>query len=111
MPYIIPFLAFLSAITFILSVSHAFLYLALRHFFGFGDTARWSIIVVLGFLSVSFIISSMIAHWYNTTFSRGFYYISSVWLGILSNAFFIFAILWILSNFLFFIYTIPLFAV
>lgn len=51
-------------------------------------------------LSASFIIASLLAHWQDTVFSRGLYYCSAVWLGILSNAFFVFAILWILENIL-----------
>lgn len=98
MSYISQFLTFLSVISVVLFGSHVFLYLAIRHFFDPGDTARKTIIIVFGFLSVSFIISSIVVHWYDNLFSRGLYYCSAVWLGILSNAFFIFAILWILSS-------------
>lgn len=54
----------------------------------------------------------MLAHWYDNIFTRGLYYFSTVWLGVLSNAFFIFAILWIISSLLSLIYfPLPLFAI
>jgi hypothetical protein len=47
---------------------------------------------------MSFILSSTLAHWYDTIFTRGFYTFSAVWTGVLSNAFFILAFLWIVSS-------------
>lgn len=89
---------FLFIIVCILFGSHAFLYFAICHFFELSIITKRIIIVVLGFLSVSFILSSILAHWYDTIFTRGFYAVSSIWLGVLSNAFFILALLWIMSS-------------
>lgn len=100
MSYIAPFISFFTIISVVLFGSHVFLYFAIRHFFSPGDVARRNIAIVLGLLSVSFIVASTVAHWYDTVFSRGLYYGSAVWLGVLSNAFFVFAILWVLGGIL-----------
>lgn len=97
MSYVLSLLAFLSVISVILFGSHIFLYFSLRHFFTMGDTARQIIIITLTIFSLSFIVSSILAHWYDNIFTRGFYYLSASWLGVLSNAFFIFAICWLIS--------------
>jgi len=100
MSSIFQFLAFLSSFSIVLFGSHAFLYLAVRHFFDLGDTARRIAMFTLAFLSVSFFLASTVAHAYDNILTRGFYYLSAVWLGVLTNAFFIFAILWIIEKLL-----------
>lgn len=100
MSSILQFLAFFSSFSVVLFGSHAFLYFAVRHFFDLGDTARRIAMIVLAFLSVSFFLASTVAHWYDNILTRGFYYLSAVWLGILSNAFFIFSILWVAERLL-----------
>lgn len=98
MSYILSLITFLSVISVTLFGSHAFLYLALRHFFVMGDIAKQIAIFSLVGLSLSFLVSSILAHWYDNIFTRGFYYLSASWLGVLSNAFFIFAICWMVSG-------------
>lgn len=100
MPSILQFLAFFGSFSVILFGSHAFLYVAVRHFFDLGDSARRIAVIVLSLLSISFVVASTLAHWYDNIFTRGLYYLSAVWLGVLSNAFFVFAILWIVERIL-----------
>lgn len=97
---ILQVLAFLATFLIVLFGSHAFLYFAVRHFFDLGDTARRTAMIVLGLLSLSFFLASTVAHAYDNILTRGFYSLSAVWLGVLSNAFFIFAILWITERLL-----------
>lgn len=98
MTYVLSFITFLSVISVTLFGSHAFLYFSLRHFFVMGEGTKQIIVFSLVALSLSFLVSSILAHWYDTLFTRGFYYLSASWLGVLSNAFFIFAICWIVSG-------------
>lgn len=94
MSYILSFLVFFSILAATLFGSHVFIYLSLDHFFILGDMMKQVIIVTLIVLSLSFLVSSILAHWHDNRFTRGFYYISASWLGVLSNAFFIFALCW-----------------
>lgn len=96
--YIVSFIGFFAIIFIVLFGSHIFLYFALRHFFNPDDIAKRIIIIAIGFLSVSFIAVSFLAHWQDTFFVRILYYCSAIWLGILSNAFFVFLVLWISSS-------------
>lgn len=101
---LLSFVAFFSVVALVLFGAHGFLYLSLRHFFELGDSAKRIILVVLAALSVSFIVSSIVAHYYNNVFTRGFYCLSAVWLGVLTNAVFIFALLWIVSSLVVLVY-------
>ncbi len=94
--YILSFLVFFSIASVTLFGSHFFLYLSLGHFFTLGDTTKQIVTITLIVLSLSFLVSSILAHWHDNRFTRGFYYVSASWLGVLSNAFFIFAICWLI---------------
>lgn len=96
MSYILSFLAFFWVLSATLFGSHLFLYMSLRHFFVLWDVTKMITIITLIALSLSFLVSSILAHWYDNIFTRGFYYVSASWLGVLSNAFFIFAICWLI---------------
>jgi len=75
--------------------SHFFVYYSLVSFFKVaGHTTKAWIGVILFALAISFIISSIVAHYYNNIFSRGFYFLASLWLGVLTNLFLAFALGW-----------------
>lgn len=75
--------------------SHAFVYFSIAYFFGLeGFARRWLLLAVLA-LSASFFAASALAHWYDNIFTRGLYWISATWLGVLSNLFFILVAVWI----------------
>jgi len=67
----------------ILFFSHYFVYYSLVHFFGIVvPLRRTALAVVLFLLPLSFIASSLLAHWTDSFFSRAFYFCSSLWLGV-----------------------------
>ena len=98
MAYIIQSLLFVFTALAVFFGSHFFVYASIRHFFELRDITKWILAGLILFLSSSFILSSVLAHWYDNIFTRGFYYFSATWLWVLSNAFFIFAFLWIVSS-------------
>jgi len=51
------------------------------------------------FLSFTFVLSSILVHYFNNYLTRVFYYIASIWLWILSNLFFLLLFLIIIFNF------------
>ncbi|MDD3302077.1 MAG: metallophosphoesterase [Candidatus Gracilibacteria bacterium] len=71
----------------ILLGSHFFVYYILTILFG---VTKYKLILLIIFviLALSFIKTSVLIHEVNNSFTRFFYYLSSVWLGILSNLFF-----------------------
>jgi predicted MPP superfamily phosphohydrolase len=67
----------------ILFFSHYFVYYSLVHFFGIVvPLRRTALAVVLFLLPLSFIASSLLAHWTDNFLFRAFYFCSSLWLGV-----------------------------
>lgn len=66
MQYLLFFGTFLG----ILFGAHAIIYFSLVHFFGVGTDIKRVFLIVLGFLSVSFILASVLAHWYDNVATR-----------------------------------------
>jgi uncharacterized protein len=76
--------------------SHYFLYFSLIHFFSITDkTDARILLAVITLLSLSFIISSIIAHIKENSLSRVFYFLSGFWLGFLVNLTLATIFLWI----------------
>jgi uncharacterized protein len=76
--------------------SHYFLYFSLIHFFSITDkTDARILLAAIAFLSLSFILSSIIAHLKENLFSRVFYFLSGFWLGFLVNLILATIFLWI----------------
>ena len=76
---------FLSVLIAILLGAHWFLYFSLVSFFDISNGLQKSLILLLIFLGISFVISSLLSHWNDNIFSRAYYFLSGVWLGILNN--------------------------
>jgi hypothetical protein len=57
---------------------------------------RHSLIVILVILGVSFFVATGLAHWRENLFTRGFYFASGIWLGVLTNLVLAFAAGWLI---------------
>lgn len=76
--------------------AHFLLYYTGVHFFGVtSPKARWIILSVLAFLSVSFFLVSTLAHYQENFFSVVAYSLSGFWLGLFTNLFLTSLLLWI----------------
>ena len=70
----------------VLFVSHLVFYYSFTRFFGITSPAkRYLVIVVLLFLSLSFILASYLAHLQENILTRAFYFGAGFWLGLLLN--------------------------
>jgi len=66
--------------------SHYLLYFSIIHFFSITDKTDARILLgIIAFLSLSFILSSIVAHIKENLFTRFFYFISGFWMGFLVN--------------------------
>jgi uncharacterized protein len=75
--------AFLIIVLSILFLGHYFVYSSLLYFFGVtAFEQRITLAVVLFILPLSFIASSILAHWSDGVFTRALYFCSSLWLGV-----------------------------
>lgn len=72
-------------------------YFSVVRFFGLeSHFARMVVIYALSFLSISFFLSTAIAHIRDNAFSRAYYFISGVWMGILVNLVVFFCFAWLI---------------
>jgi hypothetical protein len=79
----------------ILFFSHYFVYFSLAYFFGISEPGpRDALAGILFFLPVSFIASSILAHWVDNFLSRTVYFCSALWLGVGLTLILTFAITW-----------------
>ena len=93
----IQIILFMAAFGGILVFSHWFVYFSLVKFFLIETTMlKYAIIAILIFLPVSFFLSSYIARVNDIQPTRFLYFISSLWLGVLTALVTFFAIAWIL---------------
>lgn len=95
------FLTFITAACLGLSIvfgAHIFVYVSIVHFFGISPAGRHLLAVFLAFLSVSFFIASLCAHFWETVLTRTFYFLSAFWLGLLVNLFLASIVVWILLS-------------
>lgn len=77
--------------------AHFFVYVSFLHFFSIADVAHKYILVCsLLFLTMSFFLASLIAHFFENIFTRAFYFLSGFWLGFLVNILLAFTALWII---------------
>jgi len=78
------FIIFISIAQALLIAGHIFLYVSWVKFLHLTD---WRLLLVLRagllVLSVSFLSSSLLVHWRGNILTRAFYYLSSIWLGLL----------------------------
>lgn len=81
----------------ILLGSHAIVYVSFIHFFSITDiTHRYILAIILIFLAASFFLSSAIAHFFENSFTRVYYFLSGFWLGFLVNIILAFTVLWLI---------------
>lgn len=78
--------------------SHWLLYKSMMVFFGLGQSVRPYLLFVLLALCVSYILSSIIAHRWDNTFTKLFYWLSAAWSGLLVNLLLASLILWIINK-------------
>lgn len=76
---------FLSLLVAILLGAHWFLCFSFISFFSLSGSSQKIILGFFIFLGISFILSSILAHWNDNIFFRTYYFFSGVWLGILNN--------------------------
>ena len=100
-----PFLqiaAFLLSTIAILFGAHFLVYVSIVHFFAISSASHRHILAALfAFLSVSFILSSIAAHFYENVATRFAYFLSGFWMGLLVNLILAFSLLWLLIWFRF----------
>lgn len=95
---------FLSVVIFLFVASgilfgaHALVYVLLLHFFSVTQSGyKYLIASGLAFLSVSFILASVAAHYYENIVTRTAYFLSGFWLGLLVNLLVAFVALWLVT--------------
>lgn len=77
--------------------SHAVVYVSFTHFFSITDvTYKYVLACALVFLAASFFLASLVAHFFENSFTRAYYFLSGFWLGFLVNIILAFAVLWLL---------------
>lgn len=96
MEHIIPVILFALAAISLLFASHFFVYWSLGHFFKIinpGINTALAVVVII--LALSFITSSLLAHWRENLFTRLYYFASGIWLGLLTNLIITLVIAWV----------------
>lgn len=87
---------FLSVAQTLIFIGHWTLYKTVIHFLELGQTAVFSLRVVLFILSISFILSSVLMFFFYDLVSRASYYISAAWLGIFWYLFVFCLLIWVI---------------
>jgi predicted MPP superfamily phosphohydrolase len=97
---IISNIALLVLVASVLLGSHYLVYSSFIHFFHItNSTARYVLTVIVSTLSISFIVTSIVAHYYETIATRAAYFLSGLWLGLLVNLVLVFLFLWLVLVF------------
>jgi len=95
---------FLSVIFLITFTCHYFLFFSWCRFFEIhGLVARRSLFLILFFLSITFILSSIVIHMSNNPLTRIYYLVSGTWMGLMSFLLFATAVVWIVKGGLWFL--------
>jgi predicted MPP superfamily phosphohydrolase len=76
--------------------SHGFIYYSLTQFFTSLGRHKLVVICTLSILGLSFLIASLAAHLFNNALTRGYYYLSGAWIGLIVNLLFAFLGAWLL---------------
>jgi hypothetical protein len=80
------FIVFFLAMLAILLAGHLYVYLSLIRFFSLAaPLAKRSLGIILVLLSASFFVASILIHYWENWFSRGLYFLSGSWLGMLMS--------------------------
>lgn len=87
---------FLSLLVAILLGAHWFVYFSTVSFFSVGGNSQKILLGFLIFFGISFILSSILAHWNDNIFFRTYYFLSGAWLGILNNFVLSLILIWLI---------------
>jgi uncharacterized protein len=80
----------------VLSISHFFVYYSLINFLKIiNPNVKTALIVALVVLPLSFILSSILAHWSENRFTKIYYFASSLWLGVVTKLVIAFLLGWL----------------
>lgn len=91
------FLPFLLMVALVLFGAHAVLGVSIAHFFSLTTLSqRLVLALIMTGLSASFIVASILAHLYENLLTRAFYFVSGIWLGLLTYLVFSSIIIWII---------------
>jgi uncharacterized protein len=90
---------FLTVILLITFTTHYFLFFSWSRFFYINNvTAKRCLFVVMFFLSITFILSSIFIRLSNTPFTRTYYFFSGTWMGLMSFLLAATALVWIVKG-------------
>jgi len=91
------FVIFLLVFVIILFSAHWLAYFSLVRFFNLENhNLKLSLAIILAFLSVSFILSSVLSHWKENDVTRAFYLGSNLWLAFFNNLIMALLLAWII---------------
>jgi uncharacterized protein len=93
---IFPMILFLFIFVAILFGAHWFLYFSVVNFFNLSGNLQKILIGLLAFLGLSFITASFLSRWSENIMTRGYYFLSGIWLGLLNNLFWAAIIIWLI---------------
>ena len=93
------------AFTFIIGVAvviflagHLLVYLLLAHFLQlYSLDAKLTLVALLLFFGVSFIISTALAHYSENWFTKGYYFVAGIWLGVAVKLLFFLSAAWLIE--------------
>jgi len=92
---ILSIIVFLFLFGLVLLGSHGILYYSLVKFFAIENhTFKTGLLIIFFLLAISFILASLLAHFWENTFTKALYLVSSIWLGILTNLILTIAMCW-----------------
>ena len=101
---ILSIIKFLSVVLLITLTTHYFLYFSWTKFFNIHSSqAKHGLFLIMLFLSITFILSSVFIHISNNPFTRTYYLFSGIWLGLMSFLLIIAAIVWVVKGGLWFL--------
>lgn len=77
--------------------AHYFLYFSIIRFFVITNAfLKSALFILISFLSISFILSMILARWQENILTRTFYFLSGFWLGLLTNLIIAGAVMWLI---------------
>ncbi len=91
------FVSFLLVFVLILFGAHWLTYFSLVRFFHLENhNLKLSLAIILAFLSLSFILSSLLSHWKENELTRNFYLFSNLWLAFFNNLLMALLLAWVI---------------
>lgn len=91
------FIASVFAAVAVLLGLHYILYFSINNFFQItGGIFKIFLISAFSFLSVAFFLSTLLARWRENLFTRGIYFFSGFWIGLLLNLLMALAVIWLI---------------